>query len=82
MEEKTDIMKDELELLKEVPNIIKAQKFVGDIKSRESLFFFGKCRLRNVWWYEAGAFFMAAIFDTLLIIAALSATILFWKWLQ
>jgi len=81
METKVDVMKDEMELLKSVPTIVKAQQIIGDTGSRESLFFFGRAKLRRAVWYEAAAFLMAAIFDGLLILAALAATILVATWL-
>jgi len=81
MDNQVDIMKDEIELLKSVPTIVKAQQIVGDTGSRESLFFFGRAKLRRSWMYEAAAFFLAAIIDGILILAALAVTILVATWL-
>ena len=76
METKVDVMKDEMELLKSVPTIVKAQQIVGNTGSREALFFFGRAKLRRAVWYEAAAFIMAAVLDAVLVGAALAITII------
>jgi len=82
MDNQVDVMKEELELLKHVPVIIKAQQALGDIGSRESLFFFGRAKLRRAMWYEVAAFVLAIVFDIVLISAAVAATISIWSWLR
>jgi len=81
MDDKADVMRDEMELMKHIPIIVKAQKIIGDIGKRESLFFFGKCKLRGSWKYEVAAFVMALVLDALIITVALAATISIWTWL-
>jgi hypothetical protein len=70
-----DIMQQEIELLKHVPDIITAQRLIGSEDTAEHRFFFGACKLRRAYIYEAMAIVFALTFDALVVAAAIAAVI-------
>ena len=72
---KYDIMQQEFELLKHVPDIITAQRMIGSEDTAEHRFFFGACKLRRGYLYEAVAIVFALLLDALVVAAAIAAVI-------
>jgi hypothetical protein len=70
-----NVMIQEMELLKNVPNILTAQRMLGSEGTAEHRFFFGHCKLRRGYIYEAVAIVFALILDSLVVAAAIAAVI-------
>jgi hypothetical protein len=70
-----NVMVNEMELLKHVPNIITAQRMLGSEDTAEHRFFFGACKLRRGYLYEAAAFGLALVIDAVLIGSTIAAVL-------
>jgi len=70
-----NVMIQEIEMLQNIPNIITAQRMLGSEGTAEHRFFFGSCRLRRAYIYEAVAIVFALLLDAIVVAASIAAVI-------